>query len=56
MATKKLRNEDFLEKAPKDVVDKVKEKYDSLEPNTEYGALRKQKLQKNLDKIKELGA
>ena len=49
MATKKLRNEDFLEKAPKDVVDKVKEKYDSLME-------KQQKLQKNLDKIKELGA
>ena len=49
MATKKLRNEDFLEKAPKDVVDKVKEKYDSLME-------KQQKLQNNLDKIKELGA
>jgi len=49
MATKKLRNEDFLEKAPRDVVDKVKEKYDSL-------LEKQQKLQKNLDKIKELGA
>jgi valyl-tRNA synthetase len=47
--TKKLRNEDFLDKAPKNVVEKVKDRYDSLME-------KQQKLQKNLDKIKELGA
>ena len=49
MVTKKLHNENFLKKAPKDVVEKVKERYDSL-----MG--KQQKLQKNLDKIRELGA
>jgi valyl-tRNA synthetase len=49
IVTKKLRNEDFLGKAPKDVVEKVKERYNNL--------MEKQRnLQKNLDKIKELGA
>ena len=43
---KKMQNEDFLAKAPPDVVEKVKEKHDML--------LEKQeKLQVNLDKIKE---
>ncbi len=48
VAATKLRNEDFLDKAPKAVVEKVKERYDSLME-------KQQKLQKNLDKIKELG-
>jgi valyl-tRNA synthetase len=49
MVTKKLRNEDFLEKAPKNVVEKVKERYDSLME-------KQQNLKKNLNKIKELEA
>jgi valyl-tRNA synthetase len=47
IVTKKLHNEDFLEKAPKHVVEKVKERYDSLME-------KQQKLKKNLNKIKEL--
>jgi len=47
IVSKKLRNEDFLSKAPKDVVEKVKEKQESLME-------KQQKLRKNLDKIKEL--
>ncbi|MBW2490816.1 MAG: valine--tRNA ligase [Deltaproteobacteria bacterium] len=47
MVTKKLGNEEFLTKAPGDVIEKVKEKHQTL---TE----KKQKLQTNLDKIKEL--
>jgi len=47
IVSKKLRNEDFLRKAPKDVVEKVKEKQESLME-------KQQKLRKNLDKIKEL--
>jgi valyl-tRNA synthetase len=47
MVSKKLGNEDFLRKAPEDVVEKVKEKQESL-------IKKQQKLQKNLDKIKEL--
>jgi valyl-tRNA synthetase len=47
--SKKLRNEDFLSKAPKDVVEKVKEKQESLME-------KQQKLQANLDKIRELEA
>ncbi|MBW2604299.1 MAG: valine--tRNA ligase [Deltaproteobacteria bacterium] len=49
IVSKKLRNEDFLHKAPKDVVEKVKEKHKSLME-------KYQKLQTNLDKIKELEA
>jgi valyl-tRNA synthetase len=49
MATKKLRNEDFLHKAPKDVVEKVKRRYDNLME-------KQRKLQNNLDKIRELEA
>ena len=49
IVTKKLHNNNFLEKAPKDVVEKVKEKYDSF--------LQKQlNLKKNLEKIRELEA
>jgi valyl-tRNA synthetase len=48
LVTKKLRNEDFLDKAPKDVVEKAKERFDSLME-------KQQSLQKNLDKIRELG-
>ena len=45
--SKKLNNDDFLKKAPEDVIDKVKEKQD--------GFLEKQqKLQANLEKIKSL--
>ena len=47
IVSKKLRNEDFLSKAPKDVVEKVKEKQEVLME-------KQQKLQTNLDKIKEL--
>jgi valyl-tRNA synthetase len=47
IVSKKLRNEDFLSKAPKDVVEKVKEKQEALME-------KQQKLQTNLDKIKEL--
>ena len=47
IVTKKLHNEDFLEKAPKHVVEKVKERYDSLME-------KQQKIKKNLNKIKEL--
>ncbi|MEJ2656671.1 MAG: valine--tRNA ligase [Desulfobacterales bacterium] len=49
MVTKKLRNEDFLEKAPKDVVEKAKERHGSL-------IEKQQNLQKHLDKIRALGA
>ena len=49
IVSKKLRNKDFLSKAPKDVVEKVKEKQESLME-------RQQKLRTNLDKIKELEA
>jgi valyl-tRNA synthetase len=47
IVSKKLRNEDFLSKAPKDVVEKVREKQEALME-------KQQKLQTNLDKIKEL--
>ena len=47
IVSKKLRNEDFLSKAPKDVVEKVREKQESL-------MQKQQKLRTNLDKIKEL--
>jgi valyl-tRNA synthetase len=47
IVSKKLRNEDFLKKAPKDVVEKVKEKQETLME-------KQQKLQTNLNKIKEL--
>ncbi len=46
--SKKLNNEDFLSKAPEDVVKSVKEKHDSL-------VEKRQKLQANLSKIRELG-
>jgi valyl-tRNA synthetase len=49
IVSKKLRNEDFLSKAPKDVVEKVREKQKALME-------KQQKLQTNLDKIKELEA
>ena len=49
IVSKKLRNEDFLSKAPKDVVEKVKEKQEVLME-------KQQKLRTNLDKIKELEA
>jgi valyl-tRNA synthetase len=44
---KKLRNEDFLNKAPQEVVEKVRNKHsDFIE--------KQQKLQSNLDRIKEV--
>ena len=46
-ASKKLHNEDFLKKAPQDVVEKVKEKHDSL-------CERQQKLKINLERINAL--
>lgn len=49
LVSKKLSNEDFLNKAPRDVVEKVKEKHETLME-------KQQKLQTNLDKIKELEA
>jgi len=49
IVSKKLNNEDFLSKAPEDVVDKVKEKHETLMEKQE-------KLQMNLDKIRELEA
>jgi len=49
IVSKKLRNEDFLSKAPKDVVEKVREKQESLME-------KQQKLRMNLDKIRELEA
>jgi len=49
IVSKKLSNEDFLGKAPKHVVEKVKEKHETL-------IEKKQKLQTNLDKIRKLGA
>jgi len=49
VVSKKLNNEDFLSKAPDHVVDKVKEKHETLME-------KQQKLQTNLDKIKELKA
>ena len=49
IVSKKLSNEDFLSKAPKNVVEKVKEKQETLME-------KQQKLQTNLDKIKELEA
>ncbi len=42
---KKLQNEDFLAKAPEDVVEKVREKHDAL-------VEKQEKLQANLDRIK----
>jgi len=45
--SKKLNNEDFLGKAPDDVVEKVREKHAALSE-------KHQKLQLNLDRIKEL--
>jgi valyl-tRNA synthetase len=44
---RKLNNEDFLNKAPADVVEKVREKHDAL-------LEKQQKLQNNLDKIKAI--
>ena len=49
IVSKKLNNDDFLSKAPEDVVDKVKEKHETLMEKQE-------KLQMNLDKIRELEA
>jgi len=46
--SKKLNNEDFLSKAPEDVVKSVKEKHEGL-------VEKRQKLQANLDKIRALG-
>ncbi|MEA3280771.1 MAG: valine--tRNA ligase, partial [Thermodesulfobacteriota bacterium] len=46
--SKKLSNEDFLNKAPETVVEKVKEKHRVI-------LEKQQKLGANLDKIKELG-
>ncbi len=43
--SKKLNNDDFLGKAPADIIDKVKEKYTTLSE-------KQQNLQKNLDKLK----
>ena len=45
--SKKLGNEDFLSKAPADIVEKVKEKHMGLEE-------KKQKLKANLDRIRQL--
>jgi len=47
--SKKLNNEDFLRKAPEEVVEKVKAKHGLL-------VEKQQKLLANLDKIKKLGA
>jgi len=47
IVSKKLTNEDFLSKAPKNVVEKVREKQEFLME-------KQQKLRTNLDKIKEL--
>jgi valyl-tRNA synthetase len=49
IVSKKLGNEDFLSKAPKDVVEKVKKKHKTLME-------KKRRLQTNLDKIRELEA
>ncbi len=49
IVSKKLRNEDFLSKAPEHVVQKVKEKHKTL-------IEKQQNLQTNLDKIRELDA
>ncbi|MBN1932587.1 MAG: valine--tRNA ligase, partial [Desulfobacterales bacterium] len=46
---KKLNNDDFLNKAPEEVVLKVREKYESL-------VEKQQKLELNLEKIKEIEA
>ena len=46
-ASKKLHNEDFLRKAPPDVVEKVKEKHDTL-------CERQEKLKANLERINAL--
>jgi valyl-tRNA synthetase len=46
---KKLENDGFLSKAPEDVIEKVREKQDVL-------LEKQQKLQMNLDRIKEAGA
>ncbi|MDQ1331260.1 MAG: valyl-tRNA synthetase, partial [Thermodesulfobacteriota bacterium] len=46
-SNKKLSNEDFLRKAPEDVVEKVKEKYRIL-------VEKQQKLMSNLDRIKSI--
>jgi valyl-tRNA synthetase len=43
--SKKLNNDDFLGKAPADIIDKVKEKYTTLSE-------KQQNLQKNLEKLK----
>ena len=46
---KKLGNENFLNKAPADIVGKVKEKHAGLEE-------KKEKLKANLDRIRQLEA
>jgi valyl-tRNA synthetase len=47
IVVKKLGNEKFLSKAPADVIDKVRQKQDAL-------LEKQQKIQANLDKIKEV--
>jgi valyl-tRNA synthetase len=47
--TKKLENEDFLSKAPSDIIEKVRKKQSVL-------LEKQQKIQTNLDRIKEMGA
>ncbi|HPA15846.1 MAG TPA: hypothetical protein PKV75_11345, partial [Desulfobacterales bacterium] len=47
--SKKLRNEDFLSKAPADVVEKVREKHRVF-------IEKQQKLQSNLERIRELNS
>jgi len=48
-SNKKLSNEDFLRKAPDDIVEKVKEKY-------RISVEKQQKLMSNLDRIKSIEA
>jgi valyl-tRNA synthetase len=47
--TKKLENEDFLSKAPSDIIEKVRKKQSVL-------LEKQQKIQTNLDRIKEMEA
>jgi valyl-tRNA synthetase len=49
VTAKKLQNEEFLNKAPKQVVEKVKERRESL-------AEKMGKLQSNLEKVREVEA
>ena len=46
--SKKLANQDFLDKAPEAIIDKVREKHGSLQEKIE-------KLQNNLERLKEIG-